>query len=170
MSKSVYNKLQSESFQIAAEIARAEKDIEYTEQIETSKKDNIEDINKDIENANVECNLLIKKQSENEQSIIDQKKEKEKLSKEINQINNDIKESSFSLQNWQSHFNKFLSDKIELEKEIELEKSKIESYSENISLLEKRLDNQPDEHADSDDKNIHIELLNTIRIISERSY
>ena len=155
--QSVYNKLQSESFQIAAEIARAEKDIEYTEQIETSKKDNIEDINKDIENANVECNLLIKKQSENKQSIIDQKKEKEKLSKEINQINNDIKESSFSLQNWQSHFNKFLSDKIELEKEIELEKSKIESYSENISLLEKRLDNQPDEHTH--DKNIHIELL-----------
>ena len=157
--QTVYNKLQSESFQIAAEIARAEKDIEYTEQIETSKKDNIEDINKDIENANVECNLLIKKQSENKQSIIDQKKEKEKLSKEINQINNDIKESSFSLQNWQSHFNKFLSDKIELEKEIELEKSKIESYSENISLLEKRLDNQPDEHTDSHDKNIHIELL-----------
>ena len=76
--QSVYNKLQSESFQIAAEIARAEKDIEYTEQIETSKKDNIEDINQDIENANVECNLLIKKQSENEQSIIDQKKVKEK--------------------------------------------------------------------------------------------
>tara|TARA_Y100001936_G_scaffold110477_1_gene108642 strand:+ start:1448 stop:4231 length:2784 start_codon:yes stop_codon:yes gene_type:complete len=155
----VYNKLQSESFQIAAEIARAEKDIEYTEQIETSKKDNIEDINKDIDNANVECNLLIKKQSENKQSIVNQKKEKEKLSKEINQINNDIKESSFSLQNWQSHFNKFLSDKIELEKEIELEKSKIESYSENISLLEKRLDNQSDKRTDSHDTNIHIELL-----------
>ena len=47
----IYNKIQSESFHIAAEIARTEKDIEYTEQIETSKKDNINDINKDIETA-----------------------------------------------------------------------------------------------------------------------
>ena len=47
--QTIYNRIQSESFQVAAEIARAEKDIEYTEQIETSKKDNIEDINSDIE-------------------------------------------------------------------------------------------------------------------------
>ena len=36
--QSIYNKIQPELFQISAEIARAEKDIEYTEQIETSKR------------------------------------------------------------------------------------------------------------------------------------
>ena len=157
--QAIYNKVQSESFQIAAEIARAEKDIEYTEQIETSKKDNINDINNDINTANAEIQLIHKKQADNKKLIINHKKEKEELSKKINQINNEIKEASFSLQNWQSNFNKFLSDKIELEKEIELEKSKIESYSENISILEKRLDKQTEDDNGSTDKNVHIELL-----------
>ncbi len=154
-----YNKIQSESFQIAAEIARAEKDIEYTEQIETSKKDNINDINTDINTANAEIQMINDKRSESQKLIINYKKEKEELSSKINQINNDIKESSFSLQNWQSNFNNFLSDKIKLEKEIELEKSKIESFSENISTLEKRLDKQAEDNTGSQDKNVHIELL-----------
>ena len=63
------------------------------------------------------------------------------------------------MQNWQSNFNKFLSDKIELEKEIELEKSKIESYLENISNLEKRLDKQAEYSSKTDDSNDGIELL-----------
>ena len=50
------------------------------------------------------------------------------------------------MQNWQSNYNKFLSDKIELEKEVDLEKSKIESYLENIAHLEKRLDKQRNPH------------------------
>ena len=65
----IYNKIQSESFHIAAEIARTEKDIEYTEQIETSKKDNINDINKDIETAQNEINSLTQKQKTNKKSI-----------------------------------------------------------------------------------------------------
>ena len=43
----------------------------------------------------------------------------------------------FALQNKQSTFNLFLADKLELEKMIELEKSRIESYIENIKNLEK---------------------------------
>ena len=105
--QSIYNKIQSESFQISAEIARAEKDIEYTEQIETSKKDNIEDINNDIAKAKGEIESLTEKQSQSNKSITAHKLEKDKLSKNITKINEDIKESSFSLQNWQSNFNKF---------------------------------------------------------------
>ena len=63
------------------------------------------------------------------------------------------------MQNWQSNYNKFLSDKIELEKEIELEKSKIESYLENIANLEKRLDKQAESSSKTDDSNDGIELL-----------
>ena len=61
--QTIYNRIQSESFQVAAEIARAEKDIEYTEQIETSKKDNIEDINSDIEKAKKEIKELNEKKN-----------------------------------------------------------------------------------------------------------
>ena len=158
--QSIYNKIQSESFQISAEIARAEKDIEYTEQIETSKKDNIEDINNDIAKAKGEIESLTEKQSQSNKSITAHKLEKDKLSKNITKINEDIKESSFSLQNWQSNFNKFLSDKIALEKEIELEKSKIESYLENITNLEKRLDRYHESSDDTDNRNLQVELLN----------
>ena len=157
--QSIYNQVQSESFQIAAEIARAEKDIEYTEQIETSKKDNIKDINDEIKHTKDEINSIQDKQGQSKKSIKNFQKEKDQLSDKINQINQEIKESSFSLQNWQSNFNKFLSDKIELEKEIELEKSKIESYLENISSLENRLDKQAESSSKRDDSNDGIELL-----------
>ena len=153
-----YTKIQSESFHVAAEIARAEKDIEYTLQIETSKKDNINDINEDIKKIQNQIDDLNKKQLSNNNSIAECETNKSKLEINIKNIDKEIKDSSFSLQNWQSSYNKFLSDKLELQKKIELEKSKIETYVENIKNLEKRL-NKYNESDDSTDNNIQMELL-----------
>ncbi len=154
----MYAKIQSESFQIAAEIARAEKDIEYTQQIETSKKDNINDINSDIKKIQKQIDDLNKKQKLNNARIKECEANKKTLESKIKNIDKSIKDSSFSLQNWQSNFNKFLTDKLELEKKIELEKSRIESYIENIKNLEKRL-NKYNESDDSAENSIQIELL-----------
>ena len=153
-----YTKIQSESFHVAAEIARAEKDIEYTLQIETSKKDNINDINEDIKKIQNQIDDLNKKQLSNNNSIAECETNKSKLEINIKNIDKEIKDSSFSLQNWQSSYNKFLSDKLELQKKIELEKSKIETYVDNIRNFEKRL-NKYNESDDSTDNNIQIELL-----------
>ena len=153
-----YAKIQSESFHIAAEIARAEKDIEYTQQIETSKKDNINDINTDIEKIQTQIDDLNNKKLLNNNLIDKNEINKKELETKIKNIDKAIKDSSFSLQNWQSNFNKFLADKLELQKKIELEKSRIESYIENIKNLEKRLDKY-NESDDSTENNIQIELL-----------
>ena len=153
-----YAKIQSESFHIAAEIARAEKDIEYTQQIETSKKDNINDINTDIEKIQTQIDDLNNKKLLNNNLIDKNEINKKELEIKIKNIDKAIKDSSFSLQNWQSNFNKFLTDKLELQKKIELEKSRIESYIENIKNLEKRLDKY-NESDDSTENNIQIELL-----------
>jgi len=153
-----YTKIQSESFHIAAEIARAEKDIEYTQQIETSKKDNINDINTDIEKIQTQIDDLNNKKLLNNDLIDKNEVNKKELEIKIKNIDKAIKDSSFSLQNWQSNFNKFLTDKLELQKKIELEKSRIESYIENIKNLEKRLDKY-NESDDSTENNIQIELL-----------
>ena len=153
-----YAKIQSESFHIAAEIARAEKDIEYTQQIETSKKDNINDINTDIEKIQTQIDDLNNKKLLNNDLIDKNEVNKKELEIKIKNIDKAIKDSSFSLQNWQSNFNKFLADKLELQKKIELEKSRIESYIENIKNLEKRLDKY-NESDDSTENNIQIELL-----------
>ena len=153
-----YAKVQSESFHIAAEIARAEKDIEYTQQIETSKKDNINDINTDIEKIQTQIDDLNNKKLLNNDLIDKNEVNKKELEIKIKNIDKAIKDSSFSLQNWQSNFNKFLTDKLELQKKIELEKSRIESYIENIKNLEKRLDKY-NESDDSTENNIQIELL-----------
>ena len=153
-----YAKIQSESFHIAAEIARAEKDIEYTQQIETSKKDNINDINTDIEKIQTQIDDLNNKKLLNNDLIDKNEVNKKELETKIKNIDKAIKDSSFSLQNWQSNFNKFLADKLELQKKIELEKSRIESYIENIKNLEKRLDKY-NESDDSTENNIQIELL-----------
>ncbi len=153
-----YAKVQSESFHIAAEIARAEKDIEYTQQIETSKKDNINDINTDIEKIQTQIDDLNNKKLLNNDLIDKNEVNKKELEIKIKNIDKAIKDSSFSLQNWQSNFNKFLADKLELQKKIELEESRIESYIENIKNLEKRLDKY-NESDDSTENNIQIELL-----------
>ncbi len=153
-----YTKVQSESFHIAAEIARAEKDIEYTQQIETSKKDNINDINTDIEKIQTQIDGLKNKKLLNNNLIDKNDVNKKELEAKIKNIDKAIKDSSFSLQNWQSNFNKFLTDKLELQKKIELEKSRIESYIENIKNLEKRLDKY-NESDHSTENNIQIELL-----------
>ncbi|MFL2551951.1 MAG: chromosome segregation SMC family protein [Gammaproteobacteria bacterium] len=153
-----YTKIQSESFHIAAEIARAEKDIEYTQQIETSKKDNINDINTDIEKIQTQIDDLNNKKLLNNDLINKNEVNKKELETKIKNIDKAIKDSSFSLQNWQSNFNTFLTDKLELQKKIELEKSRIESYIENIKNLEKRLDKY-NESDDSTENNIQIELL-----------
>ena len=153
-----YAKVQSESFHIAAEIARAEKDIEYTQQIETSKKDNINDINTDIEKIQTQIDDLNNKKLLNNNLIDKNEINKKELEIKIKNIDKAIKDSSFSLQNWQSNFNKFLADKLELQKKIELEKSRIESYIENIKNLENRLDKY-NESDDSTENNIQIELL-----------
>ena len=153
-----YAKVQSESFHIAAEIARAEKDIEYTQQIETSKKDNINDINTDIEKIETQIDDLNNKKLLNNDLIDKNEVNKKELEIKIKNIDKAIKDSSFSLQNWQSNFNKFLADKLELQKKIELEESRIESYIENIKNLEKRLDKY-NESDDSTENNIQIELL-----------
>ena len=153
-----YTKIQSESFHIAAEIARAEKDIEYTQQIETSKKDNINDINTDIEKIQTQIDDLNNKKLLNNNLIDKNEINKKELEIKIKNIDKAIKDSSFSLQNWQSNFNKFLADKLELQKKIELEESRIESYIENIKNLENRLDKY-NESDDSTENNIQIELL-----------
>ena len=115
-----YTKIQSESFHIAAEIARAEKDIEYTQQIETSKKDNINDINTDIEKIQTQIDDLNNKKLLNNDLIDKNEVNKKELEIKIKNIDKAIKDSSFSLQNWQSNFNKFLADKLELQTKIEL--------------------------------------------------
>jgi len=154
-----YNKTQSQSFHIAAEIARAEKDIEYTQQIETSKQDNINDINKDIERIQNEVNDLKSKEKFNESEIDKSEQEKRNLDEKIKDIDIKIKDTVFSLQNWQSNYNTFLSERIELEKKIELEKSKIESYIDNINNLEKRLSKYKDVDDEKAESTVQIELL-----------
>ena len=156
-----YNKIQSESFHVSAEIARAEKDIEYTQQIATSKQDNINDINNDINKIQEQIDTLNKKQSTNTVEIVECEKEKDLLKNKINNSDKEIKDAAFALQNWQSNFNIFLADKLELEKKVELEKSRIESYIENISNLEKRLKKYNDNDSDKEANNIQIELLET---------
>ena len=76
----------------------------------------------------------------------------------LKNIDKDIKDSSFSLQNWQSNYNSFLADKLELQNKIELEKSKIEAFVDNINNLEKRLKKFNESDSDNDN-NIQIELL-----------
>lgn len=162
-----YNKIQGESFHIAAEIARSEKDIEYTQQIQSTNKNVIDEINRDIEKSQNQINEIKIKRKENLESLDTNKKEKETIDTKINKSDQLKKEAIFALQNWQSNFNHFLSEKLELEKKVELEKSRIESYIENIRNLEKRLSQYVDADENVVSNNIQTDLLESSQLFQK---
>ena len=134
-----FNSMQSDFYQVGSEIAKCEKDIEHSQESESSRKKSIDEINSNIlnikENTTKEKNRLdsIKKNSSNNQD------ELKAVNKELETLDKQKKESNFALQNWQSRYNEFISQQLETKNKQEIEKTKITASEKSIELLSKRL-------------------------------
>tara|TARA_Y100000996_G_scaffold223376_1_gene175738 strand:+ start:1129 stop:3963 length:2835 start_codon:yes stop_codon:yes gene_type:complete len=134
-----FNSMQSDFYQVGSEIAKCEKDIEHSQESESSRKKSIDEINSNIlnikENTTKEKNRLdsIKRNFSNNQDDL------KAVNKELETLDKQKKESNFALQNWQSRYNEFISQQLETKNKQEIEKTKITASEKSIELLSKRL-------------------------------
>ncbi len=134
-----FNKVQSDFYHIGSEIAKCEKDIEHSQETESSRKSRLDEINSSFDE-------IVKLENENKEKSENINREIEKKNQELIEANKKVKEfteekekSSFALQNWQTKFNDFLTKQSETVKKHEIEKTKIESYQKSIDALSRRL-------------------------------
>ena len=134
-----FNSIQAEFYHIGSEIARCEKDIEHSQESETSRKKSLDELNKNIIN--------IKTLNESEKSklleIQDDIANKQDILNKTNQSNAALSkekvDSNFAFQNWQSSYNQFVSLQQETINKREIEKTKVSANEKSIELLTKRL-------------------------------
>ncbi|MEC9206142.1 MAG: AAA family ATPase [Pseudomonadota bacterium] len=154
-----FNKVQSDFYHIGSEIAKCEKDIEHSQETESSRQSRLDEINSSFEE-------IVKFENDNKRKNDEINKEIEKKNEELFGADKKIKEftteksnSSFALQNWQTKFNDFLSKQSETINKYEIEKTKIESYQKSIDALNRRLkilksDTSPEQNKKLDQKSI----------------
>ena len=135
----LFNSTQADFYHIGSEIARCEKDIEHSQESESSRLKSIDELIKNIDT------LKKNNQTENErilaidQSIIDNNKNLSEVTEELVKFNKVKINASNALQNWQSKYNSFISTQLETKNKQEIEKTKISASKKSIELLIKRL-------------------------------
>ena len=154
-----FNKIQSDFYHIGSEIAKCEKDIEHSQETESSRKSRLDEIDSSF-------NEITKLQDDNKKKNEEINKEIDKKNEELTLANEKIKEfttektnSSFALQNWQTKFNDFLTKQSETINKHEIEKTKISSYEKSKDALNRRLkilksDINPEQNREFDQKSV----------------
>ena len=176
----IFNLTQGEFYQIGSEIARCEKDIEHSQESESSRQKNIGELVDSINNLK-KNSLKEKNRLVSIEALISKNKEKlSDVNKELVELNKHKKDSNFALQNWQTRYNSFISMQLETKNKQEIEKTKINASNKSIELIAKRLrileSYTINEEKSSSDKNIIItdasdlqEKVSSLLIDIERS-
>ena len=176
----IFNLTQGEFYQIGSEIARCEKDIEHSQESESSRQKNIGELVDSINNLK-KNSLKEKNRLVSIEALISKNKEKlSDVNKELVELNKHKKDSNFALQNWQTRYNSFISMQLETKNKQEIEKTKINASNKSIELITKRLrileSYTINEEKSSSDKNIIItdasdlqEKVSSLLIDIERS-
>ena len=135
----IFNLTQGEFYQIGSEIARCEKDIEHSQESESSRQKNIGELVDSINNLK-KNSLKEKNRLVSIEALISKNKEKlSDVNKELVELNKHKKDSNFALQNWQTRYNSFISMQLETKNKQEIEKTKINASNKSIELIAKRL-------------------------------
>ena len=154
----IFNATQADFYDIGSEIAKCEKDIEHSQESESSRQQNINEIIISIDNIKLEKTKESNKLLELTKTIKEKKDNLVEVSKELENLNKEKADSNFALQNWQTKFNEFISKQLETKNKQEVEKTKIDASEKSLTLLSKRLkileSYKINEDKNSSDKNI----------------
>ena len=135
----LFNTTQAEFYHIGSEIARCEKDIEHSQESESSRLKSIDELIITIENLK-ESELKEKHRITSiDKTISDQNKSLSVITKKHEKLTQDKLNANNALQNWQSKYNDFISTQLETKNKQEIEKTKIKASEKSIELLTKRL-------------------------------
>ena len=134
-----FNAIQADFYHIGSEIARCEKDIEHSEQTESSRLKSIDEVIQSIENIKNKYSEEKDRSKTIDESIINKQKQLSAITDKLEKLNNEKVNANNALQNWQLQYNNFISEQLETKNKQEIEKTKISAAEKSIDLLSKRL-------------------------------
>ena len=134
-----FNAIQADFYHIGSEIARCEKDIEHSEQTESSRLKSIDEVIQSIENLKNKYSEEKDRSKTIDESIINKQKQLSAITDKLEKLNNEKVNANNALQNWQLQYNNFISEQLETKNKQEIEKTKISASEKSIDLLSKRL-------------------------------
>lgn len=134
-----FNAIQADFYHIGSEIARCEKDIEHSEQTESSRLKSIDEVIQSIENLKNKYSDEKDRSKTIDESIIEKQKQLSAITDKLEKLNNEKVNANNALQNWQLQYNNFISEQLETKNKQEIEKTKISASEKSIDLLSKRL-------------------------------
>tara|TARA_B100000035_G_scaffold148025_1_gene126204 strand:+ start:3810 stop:6644 length:2835 start_codon:yes stop_codon:yes gene_type:complete len=135
----LFNSKQAEFYQIGSEIARCEKDIEHSQESESSRLKSIDELVISIENLKKNYSIEKERIKSTEESISNKKMDLSNITKKLEILHEEKTTTNNALQNWQSKYNDFISIQLETKNKQEIEKTKISAAEKSIELLTKRL-------------------------------
>ena len=134
-----FNAIQADFYHIGSEIARCEKDIEHSEQTESSRLKSIDEVIQSIDNLKNKYSDEKGRSKTIDESIIEKQKQLSAITDKLEKLNNEKVNANNALQNWQLQYNNFISEQLETKNKQEIEKTKISASEKSIDLLSKRL-------------------------------
>ena len=134
-----FNAIQADFYHIGSEIARCEKDIEHSEQTESSRLKSIDEVIQSIKNLKNKYSEEKDRDKKIDESIINKQKQLSAITDKLEKLNNEKVNANNALQNWQLQYNNFISEQLETKNKQEIEKTKISAAEKSIDLLSKRL-------------------------------
>ena len=134
-----FNAIQADFYHIGSEIARCEKDIEHSEQTESSRLKSIDEVIQSIESLKNKYSDEKGRSKTIDESIINKQKQLSAITDKLEKLNNEKVNANNALQNWQLQYNNFISEQLETKNKQEIEKTKISASEKSIDLLSKRL-------------------------------
>tara|TARA_B100000686_G_C16806536_1_gene991269 strand:+ start:2279 stop:5104 length:2826 start_codon:yes stop_codon:yes gene_type:complete len=164
----LFNETQSDYYQIGSEIAKCEKDIEHSQQTESSRQNTLADFDKSI-------NDLMKINKDNKSKIdtihmkiSDENKSLQDISEKSQKLTKQKSDTNQALQDWESTYNKFLSLQLETQNKEEIERTKIKSYEKSLESLNKRLKILETQKSSNEDKTEKNKILSDALDIQEK--
>ena len=157
--QSRFDKIQKDFYKLGSDIASCEKDIEHSQETETTRKEELDELSKKAVIAQKDLEMETKKNVQVLENIEAIKEKNKSVSENLKNLEKNKKDVNFAMQNLLSKINTFIGTQSENIKKQEVEKTKLEASDKSLSLLSKRLKILESYTINETDKNLNKDEL-----------
>ena len=157
--QSRFDKIQKDFYKLGSDIASCEKDIEHSQETETTRKEELDELSKKAVIAQKDLEMEAKKNVQVLENIEAIKEKNKSVSENLKNLEKNKKDVNFAMQNLLSKINTFIGTQSENIKKQEVEKTKLEASDKSLSLLSKRLKILESYTINETDKNLNKDEL-----------
>ena len=157
--QSRFDKIQKDFYKLGSDIASCEKDIEHSQETETTRKEELDELSKKAVIAQKDLEMEAKKNVQVLENIEAIKEKNKSVSENLKNLEKNKKDVNFAMQNLLSKINTFIGAQSENIKKQEVEKTKLEASDKSLSLLSKRLKILESYTINETDKNLNKDEL-----------